>query len=224
LLDLFSGAGGAAMGYHWAGFDVVGVDIVPQPRYPFEFHRGDALEFLAAHGREFDAIHASPPCQAYSHLKAIKRFNPKGHPSLVEPTLTRLEDMGRPYVIENVPGSNLPKSIILCGSMFGLGAVCEDGEFHQLRRHREFACSWFFLVDLCCRHAGRPIGVYGDGGPKRRVPGVSRFNGTSGTAAERREAMRIDWMSRYELSQAIPPAYTNFIGEYLLKSINREKD
>ena len=102
LLDLFSGAGGAAMGYHRAGFDVVGVDKEPMKRYPFEFHQGDALEYLAEHGHEFDAIHASPPCQAYCSLKSMP--NAKKHPELVEPTRALLKASGKPWVIENVIG------------------------------------------------------------------------------------------------------------------------
>lgn len=216
LLDLFCGAGGCSVGYRRAGFEVVGVDLAPQPRYPFEFHRGDAMEFLAAHGREFDAIHASPPCQAYSSLGSIRRFSTKEHPMLVGPTLELLETVERPYIVENVPGAGLPTHVILCGSMFGLGAWC-DGTFHQLRRHREFACSWYFLMGLSCRHAGRPVGVYGNGGahPRVKVSGRPGINGFSGTAAERRTAMGIDWMDRYELSQAIPPAYTEWLGRQL---------
>ncbi len=211
LLDLFCGAGGAAVGYARAGFEIVGVDIEPQPRYPFEFHRADALEFLATAGRDFDVIHASPPCQGYSSLRSIHRFRGKrAYPLLVETVLGALEATGLPYILENVPGANLPTHVTLCGSMFGLGAQC-DGVWHQLRRHREFACSWYFLMPLRCRHVGRPVGVYGNGGGHHCcTPGA--MNGMTGRASERREAMGIDWMDRYALSQAIPPAYTEWIG------------
>jgi DNA (cytosine-5)-methyltransferase 1 len=221
LLDLFCGAGGAAVGYHRAGFDeVVGVDIAAQPRYPFEFVRADALEFLQSQGREFDAVHASPPCQAYSRLKSIRRFATRRHPALVGPVLNALAVAGVPYVVENVPGAGLPTHVMLCGSMFDLGAWCGDS-WHQLRRHREFACSWYFLLGPRCRHCGRPVGVYGNGGAHRRIKDEPGIKGFTGTAAERRSAMGIDWMSRYELSQAIPPAYTEYLGRQLLAHLRR---
>lgn len=225
LLDLFCGAGGCGVGYSRAGFEVVGVDLRPQPRYPFAFHQADALEFLAEHGREFDAIHASPPCQAYSRLKSVHRFRGgKTHPELIEPTLRLLETVGKPYIVENVPGAGLPTHVILCGSMFGLGAMCDD-TFHQLRRHREFACSFYFLMSLRCRHIGRPVGVYGNGGAHRKHKNRPGINGFTGTAVERRCAMGINWMSRYELSQAIPPAYTEYLGRQLRNHLrNRLED
>lgn len=103
LLDLFCGAGGCSAGYDRAGFDVTGVDVVPQPRYPFAFHQGDALEYVAAHGHEYDAIHASPPCQSYTPLRALSPD--KEYPDLVAVTRAALEATGRPWVIENVPGA-----------------------------------------------------------------------------------------------------------------------
>jgi DNA (cytosine-5)-methyltransferase 1 len=237
LLDLFCGAGGAATGYHRAGFtEIVGVDIKPQPRYPFEILEGNALwmlESLVGKGsicptdstrywlEDFDAIHASPPCQAYSRLKAIHRFGTSDHKTLIDPTRKLLVSSGLPWVIENVPGSNLENAIVLCGSMFGLGAVC-DGIFHQLRRHREFETSFFFLMSLRCRHMGRPVGVYGNGGPHRRIKDRPGINGFTGNAGERRAAMGIDWMDRYECSQAVPPAYTEFIGRQLIAHIRHK--
>jgi site-specific DNA-cytosine methylase len=122
LLDLFCGAGGAGMGYHRAGFEVVGVDIAPQPHYPFEFHQGDALEYLAAHGHEFDAIHASPPCQRYSSIQRITK-NKHKWPDLVDPVRQLLIKSGKPYVIENVQGAPLRVDAFMCGSMFGLGMI-----------------------------------------------------------------------------------------------------
>lgn len=120
LLDLFCGAGGAAMGYYHAGFDIVGVDIEPQPRYPFTFHQGDALEFLTEYGHEFDAIHASPPCQRYS--VASKSHNGKAvkHPALIPATRQGLKKSQRPWVIENVIGAPLMEPIILCGTISAL--------------------------------------------------------------------------------------------------------
>ncbi len=218
LLDLFCGAGGAGMGYHRAGFEVIGVDNRPMPRYPFEFHRADALEFLAAHGRKFDAIHASPPCQAYSSLRSIHRFSPRSHPELIEETLNALEASEVSFVLENVPGADLPTHVVLCGSMFGLGAWCGN-QWRQLRRHREFACSFYFLLGVCCHHVGRPVGVYGNGGSHRPIKDKPGINGFTGNSAERREAMRIDWMGRYELSQAVPPAYTEYLGHQLMRTL-----
>ncbi len=228
LLDLFCGAGGAAMGYHRAGFKVVGVDINPQPNYPFEFIQADAMDVLE--GRieirmgyfglwdGFDAIHASPPCQAYS---VLRRANPGAeYPDLVAPTREKLEQVGLPWVMENVPGSPVRASIVLCGSMFDLGA----GE-RQLRRHRLFELSHAMLQPEC-RHKGEAVGVYG-GGPTGRYTfenGIrkglkGRRGGYQGTMDERREAMGIDWMRSQELNQAIPPAYTEWIGSQLLATV-----
>ncbi len=224
LLDLFCGAGGAAMGYHRAGFDVVGVDIKPQPHYPFAFVQKDALVYLHdpwAWADEFDAIHASPPCQAYS---VLRRANPDAeYPNLIEPTRELLEATELPYVIENVPGAPTRHLIVLCGSMFGLGA---NGR--QLRRHRNFELS-FPMMSPPCQHQGEAIGVYG-GGPTGRYTFengakkdyYNRRGGYQGTIAEKREAMGIDWMNAAEINQAIPPAYTEFIGRQLLSHVRND--
>lgn len=145
LLDLFCGAGGAAMGYHRAGFEVVGVDIKPQPRFPFEFHQGDALEFCERHGHEFDAIHASPPCQAFTSLR--NSWNAKTHPNLLPQTRELLYRCGRRFVIENVPGAPLVNPFLLCGTMFRLG--CEGAE---LRRHRYFESPGLSVLAPPCEH------------------------------------------------------------------------
>lgn len=217
LLDLFCGAGGAAMGYSCAGFDVVGVDIKPQPDYPFEFHQGDALEFPLD---GFDAIHASPPCQRYSNLRHVAEKKGRDAPDLVATTRVALEATGLPWVIENVPGAPVRATIILCGSMFGLGAGVR-----QLRRHRLFELS-FAMFQPECRHVGEAIGVYGGGPVGRYTFGngahkdyYNRRGGYQGTVAEKREAMGIDWMNAAALNQAIPPAYTEFIGSRLLEYI-----
>lgn len=237
LLDLFCGAGGAAMGYHRAGFDVVGVDNRPQPNYPFPFVQADALDPVTWRGRVgiasgsslFDAIHASPPCQAYS---VLRRANPDAvYADLIEPTRELLELTGLPWVIENVPGAPLNYSIELCGSSFGLGAESGDGVkalrmFRQLRRHRLFETS-FPILQPQCQHQGEAIGVYG-GGPTGRYTfdngakkdRYGRRGGYQGTIAEKREAMGIDWMSAAEINQAIPPAYTEFIGAQLMAHIS----
>lgn len=210
LLDLFCGAGGAAMGYWRAGFDVVGVDIEHQKNYPFEFHRADALEFPL---EGFDAIHASPPCQAFSDLRHM--HNALEHVDLLTPTRIRLKDYGLPYVIENVEGAPMRDHVTLCASSMRLGLA--DGSA-ELRRHRHFETSFPVMV-MPCAHgwAGRVIGVYGGHGrDRRRTKSTQNF-----TVEQRREAMGISWMTGGELSQAIPPAYTEFIGRYLMESLER---
>jgi DNA (cytosine-5)-methyltransferase 1 len=134
LLDLFCGAGGAGMGYSRAGFEVVGVDNVFQKRYPFEFHQADAFEYLAEHGREFDVIHASPPCQGYSRLRHLPWLKGKIWPLLIEPCRKIFEQSGKIWVIENVADAPL-SGITLCGLMFGL----------PLYRHRKFETNFFML-------------------------------------------------------------------------------
>jgi DNA (cytosine-5)-methyltransferase 1 len=213
LLDLFCGAGGAAMGYHRAGFDVVGVDIKPQPHYPFEFIQSDALEYLrwivAQPFPLVAAIHASPPCQAHTSLKGM--WNAKEHLDLIPETRELLQASGLPYVIENVPGAPMSALITLCGSSFGLGIPGA-----QLRRHRLFEPSpGLFLMSPPCQHSGPVIGVYGGHGrDRRRTVNTQNFS-----VEQRREAMGIEWMNGTELSQAIPPAYTQFIGEQLIQAL-----
>ena len=229
LLDLFCGAGGAAMGYHRAGFEVVGIDIEPQPNYPFEFHRLDATalrrDVIAGCWHElgsrsslsgqsdvclgrFDAIHASPPCQAYSSLKHRTGGE---YDDLVAATRERLKATGLPYVIENVVGAPLIDPIQLCGSSFGLGA---NGR--ELRRHRLFECS-FPILAPACQHQKPVVGVYGTGG------GGQMTRGYKGTPEEYREAMGIDWATRAEIAQAIPPAYTEFIGRRLMEHLSMQE-
>ena len=209
LLDLYSGAGGAAMGYHRAGFDVVGVDIAPQPRYPFEFHRGDALEFLAAHGHEFDAIHASPPCQSYSRTGnlADAQGGRRSDVRLIEPTREALSALGVPYIIENVEGAPLKAPLLLCGSMFGL----------RVRRHRLFEAP-VFIFGQGCDHKGqgRPVGVLNWGKWGHEIPRGGR---QAASLSDAQDAMGIDWMPRRELAEAIPPAYTEYIGRQLLAHV-----
>lgn len=204
LLDLFCKAGGAGMGYHRAGFEVVGVDIEPQPRYPFEFHQADALEYLAAHWHEFDAIHASPPCQGYS----ISRNNGchKDAPRMIETVRDAILKTGKPYIIENVVGAPLIDPTLICGASFGLGVSGFD-----LNRHRIFETSFSMLAMKCQHRRGFTIGVYGNG---TNACHRKKF-GRCVTTQEMREAMGIDWMTRKELTQAIPPAYTEWIGGYL---------
>lgn len=207
LLDLFCGAGGAAMGYYRAGFHVVGVDINPQPHYPFEFIQADALNVLACTSLPdssrgpFDAIHASPPCQAYSRAGAL-RTEKRSHPDLVGKTRDHLIASGLPYVIENVPGAPLIDPVQLCGTAFGLG-----GPDWDLQRHRLFETN-FSLRSLGCQHSKPAISVVGHGATKATRERLGR----NPMIAEKRTAMGIDWMNRDELSEAIPPAYTKYIG------------
>jgi DNA (cytosine-5)-methyltransferase 1 len=211
------------VGYACAGFEVVGVDNRPQPRFPFEFHQTDALLYLAEHGHEFDFIHASPPCQAYSaatysaatysaatysaaHCRAK-------HPDMVGSTRLLLCNFDVPWVIENVPGAPLGPSIMLCGLMFGL----------KVFRHRWFESNRLLLAPSHPGHRGRLIGVGGmssvvghGGGPNAVTRKRMRSNGNRDTKQDWEAAMGIDWMIRDELSQAIPPAYTEFIGRQLI--------
>jgi DNA (cytosine-5)-methyltransferase 1 len=206
LLDLFCGAGGAAMGYSRAGFDeIVGVDIKPMPRYPFEFVQGDALEYLAEHGHEFDAIHASPPCQLFSIATLGHTKEP--YQDLLTPTRTLLCTGATPWIIENTPGAPMEAHIRLCGCMVGLPSI---------RRVRWFETSWCaFNLMPTCYHPCEVITVVGHGTPSW----VFKKLGRNPPIEEKREAMGIDWMNRDELSQAIPPAYTEYIGRELLRQI-----
>ena len=229
LLDLFCGAGGASEGYYRAGFDVVGVDVKPQPHYPFPFCEGDALELLnclvrggyfrcGEQGRclyleDFAAIHTSPPCHAYVQWSGINREKWGGlpdHPDLIAETRSALECSGRSWVIENVVGSPLLRPITLCGSFFGLG----------VRRHRLFESSVPLFISDRCRHTRNEVAVYGklDG---RRI--WTRADGSEARAArtivQASVAMGINWMEWGEITQAIPPAYTAFIGRQLLAAL-----
>lgn len=210
LLDLFCGAGGAATGYDRAGFSVTGVDHAPQPRYPFAFVQADALEFVRKHGHKFDAIHASPPCQRFAARGQQRRT----HPDLIAETRAALAGH-RPYVIENVPAAPLHDPMILCGQMFELGVY----------RHRAFEVNWRIVEPRHVPHAGH-IGdgqhftVTGHtGGHACKKTGGRKVAG--GTVADWRAAMGISWMTADELVEAIPPAYTEFIGRQLLDVLTR---
>jgi DNA (cytosine-5)-methyltransferase 1 len=210
LLDLFCGAGGAAMGYHRAGFtDIVGVDIAPQPRYPFEFVQADALEYVAEHGREFDVIHASPPCQRYTMAQNAAK-NGHSHPDLIGPVREALIAVGKPYIIENVVGAPLDHPAVICGKSFGL----------NVRRHRLFETNWFLMTPPCqCRNTDYYV-IFGHEVRNRR-------HGQRACRKNRidvgRRAMGIEWMTRAELSEAIPPAYTEWIGKQLLAAIGHKR-
>lgn len=205
--DLFCCAGGAAMGLHRAGFDVEGWDIRQGLAYPFCRHIGDALE---ADLKPFDFVWASPPCQAHTALKTM--YNARIHTDLIPATRAKLEAWGGPWIMENVVGSPLRNPILLCGTMFDLG-VPEA----QLRRHRLFETNIpGITVNMKCRHRGKSIGVYGGG------HGVSLHRHQRGercfTAEEERQAMGIHWMTLDELSQAIPPAYSEYLGRQIIET------
>jgi len=202
LLDLFCGAGGAAVGYYRAGFEVIGVDIKPHPHYPFEFHQADALTYSL---KGFDAFHASPPCQGYSRTKSL-------HPHIVDYPLL-LDDVRRmltstykPLVIENVIGAPFEHWIMLCGAMFGL----------RTYRHRRFETSFLMMQPEHPKHTERVL----NGGYDPEWKGYYCVTGGGNApVAVMKKAMGIDWMTRKELTQAIPPAYTEYIGGYLMKAV-----
>lgn len=209
LLDLFCCAGGAGAGYNRAGFDVIGVDIEPQPNYPFPFIQTDALNLDPKFISTFDVIHASPPCQSYSDL-AKRNGNADAWPRLIEPVRDLLVRSGLPYIIENVEGAPLRNPIMLCGTMFkGL----------RVLRHRLFETNFPVLTP---RHGTHPKvhtfdkrkSHYGKTNDMRDFVQVT--GGGNCTIAAARDAMGIDWMTKNELNEAIPPAYTRFIGKQLL--------
>jgi len=206
VLDLFCGAGGASMGYKLAGFEVVGVDIKPQPNYPFEFIQDDAIAAFQVIGGKFDLIHASPPCQVYSKIQTRwdSEDRRSGHPDMVDEVRDLISDT--PYVIENVPNAPLINPITLCGGMFNL----KDSEGRGLRRHRLFESNFFLPQIKHPTHKGLAVGVYGHPGGSSKRDGY-KF----ATVQNWREAMEIDWMLTGELSESIPPAYTKWIGEQI---------
>lgn len=217
LLDLFSGAGGCARGYQLAGFHVTGIDSEKQPRYAGDvFICADALEYVAAHGHEFDAIHASPPCQKYTGMRniTIARFgSAPDHPDLIDPTRRALEATGKPWVIENVQNSPLRTQVILCGAALGL---------RHTARHRHFESNVMLWSPPRCCHKQEEytIGVYGEKPDGRRVSQRQyRLCRIARSLEEAQQLMGIDWMLWDEIKQAIPPAYTRWIGEQLMAAL-----
>ena len=211
LLDLFCCAGGAGQGYADAGFDVTGVDISPMPNYPFEFVQADAIAYLERNGKHYDAIHASPPCQAYTPLGALHKHIE--YPDLVEPTRDALEALGKPYIIENVMAAPLIKerSITLCGGMFGL----------RTYRHRRFESNIQLTPPGHPKHVIRTATkrrkeLWAEGWHVSITGDVGVYLGP--------EAMGIDWMNGNELCQAIPPAYTKHLGLQLMDALTSQTE
>jgi len=228
ILDLYCAAGGAAKGLQQAfpNARITGVDIKKQPHYPYRFIQADVLTFDLS---GYDFIWASPPCQAHSAMtKRWGKERVESHPDLIEPTRKMLEATDAWWTMENVVGAPLRNPVMLCGTMFGLQT--KGGS--QLRRHRLFEMPWWFgLMPQCQHNNGSAIGVYGGGQhPNRRRPATIGVWGNAGGASnrdgliqfgtqDRRDAMGIDWMTGKELSQAIPPAYSKWVGEACLATI-----
>jgi DNA (cytosine-5)-methyltransferase 1 len=221
LLDLFCGEGGAGAGYHRAGFEVVGVDIHPQPNYPFKFWRFDALEILARHtlakyglsaheraASRYDAIHASPPCQAYTTMSNRHGSN---YPMLIADVRALLEATGLAYVIENVAGARreLRDPLRLTGEMFGLG----------VHRPRLFETNWPLMGVLAPSRQPDPVAVYGKNDQRRLWTRADGSELRAATLEEARAAMEMPWASWDGCREAIPPAYTEFIGHQLLAHV-----
>ena len=198
LLDTYCCQGGASMGYYLAGFHVEGVDLNPQPRYPFPFHQGDAVQFIREHGHEYDVITGSPTCRRWTNAQKIRGND---HPDLITPTREAMQDSGKPYIIENVEGAAaaMVDPLLLCGAMFGL----------KTYRHRLFESDLPLGTRLHPRHLaplakmGRPV----------RDGEFMHVVGNFTDAARAREVMGMPWASRDGLREAIPPAYTRFLGE-----------
>ncbi len=219
LLDLYAGHGGTGMGYSRAGFDVFGVDLEPWPFYPFDQVQGDAIEYVLEHGHEFDAIHASPPCQLYSLIQNTKSYDPNDYPDLIGPTIDALRTVGKPWVLENVPRAPGDFGILLCGSMF---------EGVKFPRHRYFMGEgWPFpaMAPASCNHSILSKGHYyknwgRDLAPKWTDAGRIYLDGlgldwvpapTGGS-----------WMGRKTggVIEGVPPAFTEWIGAQLLRSLD----
>ncbi len=206
LLDLFCGVGGALVGYYQAGFEVFGVDLKHGKRYPYTYLRADVLDVLRdeEYLQQFDVIHASPPCQTHSITKHLRNAQGKSTSKvdLIPETRAALIATGKPYIIENVMGSPLIDPIMLCGSAFGL----------KVRRHRIFESN-LKLQGTICNHKeqGRPVGIYGS--LRDEIPKGGK---TAESIDEARQAMDMPWAIWSELVEAIPPAYTKYLGEQIV--------
>lgn len=245
LLDLFCGAGGAAVGYHRAGFHVIGVDNRSQPRYPFTFIQDDALAYAAEHGWMFDAIHASPPCQGYTIATAGNPTARAKHQRLIAATRQLLQLTGKPWVIENVEQarSQMVDPILLCGSMFGLETFDEDDEPIRLERHRLFESNIPLEQPGAEHHFHDPgvqvAGVYGGSRRAKRLAGEplasvaprdryaakhERHGGyVPRSKRVQQELLGIDWMSVKGMQESIPPVYAEWVGRQLLAHLQSER-
>lgn len=215
VLDLFCGAGGCSVGYARAGWDVTGVDKEPHADYPFELIVDDAMRVLddLEFVRSFDAVHGSPPCPRYSSITAVNGTQHL-HPDLVGPVRERFVASGLPWVIENVPRAPLLSPVVICGKAMGLPYI---------KRHRLFESNLLLMSPGCACDSGPAYGVYGDHGdknPARPHPDGHKRWGKARDVAHAQQIMGIDWMTSWDdLADAIPPAYTQFIGEQLLTQI-----
>ncbi|MEU6342179.1 SAM-dependent methyltransferase [Streptomyces sp. NPDC046977] len=206
VLDAYCCQGGAGWGYRQAGFDVTGLDLDPQPRYPFEFIQGDAIAYIAEHGHEYDFIHASPPCQGYSDAQVLQG---RDHPMLIAPTRDALNATGRPWVIENVPGAvaHLHDPVVLCGLMFGLRTYRD--------RYFEFGGGASLPQPHHPRH-DKPITKMGR---PRREGEMAHYVGNFSGVAEARDDLGVPWMNRDGIRECIPPAYTRHIGQHIAAAL-----
>lgn len=234
LLDLFCGQGGAAAGYITAGFDVTGIDLANHgKRYPGEFIQADALAYLAEHGREYDAIHASPPCQGYSIATAGNPEARGKHQRLIAATRELLKLTGKPWVIENVEQarSQMVDPLLLCGRMFGLGADDEDGLPLVLDRHRLFESNVPLMAPLHPKHGAEQVaGVYG-GSRRSSKPNATPADDRYAARHERKggyvprsirvqqQLLGIDWMTVRGMQESIPPIYAQHVGHQLMRHL-----
>jgi DNA (cytosine-5)-methyltransferase 1 len=232
LLDAFCCEGGASKGYEHAGFDVFGVDLFRyrddkgrlvghnQSRYPFPSYQGDAVQFILDHGHEFDAIHASPPCQHASIATSASEDRDK-YPRLIEPTRAALEAVGRPYVIENVKGAALLDPTWLCGCQFGLTAVDDDGILLHLERRRGFESNVPLHAPRPCDHSEHEW-VGGSYGGARRDKYEAKYERKGGYVPPKhvqQALLGIDWMTEAGMYQSLPPAYTAWVGKFLMDAV-----
>lgn len=209
LLDLFCGGGGAGMGYHRAGFEVIGVDLSPQKHYPFKFVQADALAYVAQYGWMYDAIHASPPCQAHSKARRLAGKNAKEHLDLIPQTRFWLRTIGLPYIIENVENAPLLNAITLCGSQFPPLKVY---------RHRMFETSFNAVAPKHMPH-NDDTPPAGRGRSSKGFISLTSGGITGVSQSERFAAMGADWMTNAELNQSIPPAFTEYLGRQLMQVV-----
>jgi DNA (cytosine-5)-methyltransferase 1 len=226
LLDLFCGEGGAAEGYHRSGFDVTGVDNAPARlnRYPFPYHQADAIEFLVEHGREFDAIHASPPCTGYSAGTRALPDRMTRYDRLIAATREALRRTGVPYVIENVEAAKpeLHDPVLLCGRQFGLSAVDDDGTALVMDRHRLFESNLFLMVPPHLPH-DTSLQVAGSYGGARRDKDEARNVRKGGYVPKsvdvQRALLGTPWMTEKGCQLSIPPVYTEFLGSQIVEQL-----